>query len=252
MGSCCFANGLFYRQASFNILMTSMIASLILVALCFLAIPSFLGSKNIFGSSDSGYRLSLSLTIAALLLFFYIVYLWFELRSHSPLFEEFEDDEVDVDQEAAELILSPVSATSWLVVSLTCLIICAWNTTSDLNRISFGGSGMFIGFILFPFLGNVTDFTQACLVATRNRMDIIILVTLGSGMQILLFTLPVLMILGRIIRQPMTLEIGMFELVVTFISLFTVNQTIRSGISDYLLGATYISLCVVPSELEIS
>ena len=250
MGSCLFGNGVFYKQTTFDVFMTGMIASLILVALSFLAIPTFIMVMNTSSLPYGNNRyLKISWTIAGLLLFFYIVYLFFELRSHSDLYSGFEDNESEEDQgtnlEPAEVILSPTPAILWLIISVICLILCVWNVTSRVNDISFRNNGMFIGFILFPFLGNITDFIQACIVASRNHMDLTILVTLGSSMQILLFTLPVLVFVGRVIQQPMTLEFGMFELVTTFISLFIVNLSIQLGTSNYLLGATYISLCVV-------
>lgn len=110
-----------------------------------------------------------------------------------------------------------------------------------IKEMKFDNGKMFTAFILFPFLGNTTDYIQACLVASKNLTNITILVTLGSSMQILLFTLPFLVVLGWIIHEPMTLQFELFEIVATFISVFVINLSL-AGRSNYLLGMTYISL----------
>lgn len=172
---------------------------------------------------------------------------FFELRSHSYLFTENDEDnegeeeDGDLKAETADLILSPIPVIFWLFVSFTCVIICTRNLIEHIKEIKFDNAKMFTAFILFPFLGNMTDYIQACLVASKSLTDITILVTLGSSMQILLFTLPFLVVLGWIIHEPMTLQFGLFELVATVIGVFVINLSLV-GRRNYLLGITYIAV----------
>jgi Ca2+:H+ antiporter len=77
----------------------------------------------------------------------------------------------------------------------------------------------------------------AVTVALKNKMALSLGVALGSSIQIALLVGPLLVLAGWAIGQPLTLEFGLFETVVAFISVFLTNGIVSDGASNWLEGA---------------
>ena len=246
MGSCFLAHGMRYREGSFNHLRSDSISSLNAIAMCCLVIPSILHRlSEAHGTTPSNdLMLTISHGIAIVLLILYILYLTFSLRTHSDVLdpEQYETDSSADSTNAAGLSLGPIAASIWLAVSLTWVTLCTVVVVSSLQVSTWKGKKSFFGFVLFPFLGNLTDYLSACKVALRNNLDMTILVTVGSSMQLLFFTLPALVILGWIIHEPMTLGLHLFETATVFLGVLVVTFVIANGKSNYLCGAMCIAL----------
>jgi len=73
-------------------------------------------------------------------------------------------------------------------------------------------------------------------------MNLAVNIALGSGLQIALLVTPLLVILGWIIGQPMSLYFQTFETVVFFVSVLVANYLILDGKSNYLEGAMLIGM----------
>lgn len=223
---------------------TKSISSLNLIALCFLLIPSTLyklGSGEHKAQFDRTMILSHGTSIILMIL--YIIYLFFTLKTHSNAYDEnLESDEEDTISNAVNDSLGPIAAIAWLAVSLLGVVVCMIALLSIIESSNFKANRTFIGLILFPFLGNVTDYVSACVVASKNQLDITILVTVGSSMQIMLFTWPFLVIVSWIIDQPMIPNLDLFEAAVVFLGVFVSSSMIQSGRTNYLVGAMCISL----------
>lgn len=59
-----------------------------------------------------------------------------------------------------------------------------------------GLSEAFLGLIVLPIAGNACEHITAVLVAYKDKMDLAIGVALGSSIQIAIFVLPVLVLIG--------------------------------------------------------
>lgn len=191
--------------------------------------------------------LILSRGTSIVLLILYCLYLYFQLKSHSKLFEaETEDGGEDKEPE----ILGPVAASICLIVVTILVAACAEYLVGSIDSIvaSSGISKTFIGLILIPIVGNAAEHVTACVVAYKDKMDLAIGVAIGSSMQIALFVTPFLVVLGWIIGQDMTLRFQTFETVVLFVSVLVVNYLIQDGKSNYLEGfmclGTYIIIAI--------
>ena len=243
MGSCFLVHGMRYEQGRFNYFSTHTIVDLNVMAMCCLLIPPAL--YIITGTDDTtdfdGVRLILSHGVAITFLCLYILYLLFSLKTHSDIFV-LEEDAIETSADAANFSLGPIAASIWLAVSLTSVTLCTVALVSSIQGSTWKAKRMFLSLVLFPFLGNVTDYTSALVVALKNRLDIVILVTIGSSLQLLLFTLPFLVILGWRINEPMTLDLPIFETVTVFLGVFVVSHVVKNGRSDFLCGATCIAL----------
>ena len=68
---------------------------------------------------------------------------------------------------------------------------------SDVSEKS-GLSQAFLGLIILPIAGNACEHITAVLVAYKDKMDLAIGVALGSSIQIAIFVLPVLVLIGYV------------------------------------------------------
>lgn len=184
--------------------------------------------------------LVLSHGTAIILLVIYVLYLIFQLRTHTDLFDEEQhaDDGEDGKQQEPE-ILSPPAAGVALVLITICVAVCAEFLVGSIDSIVASAhiSKTFIGLILLPIVGNAAEHVTAVVVAMKNKMDLAIGVAIGSSMQIALLVTPFLVILGWIMGQNMTLHFETFETVVFFLSVLITNYLIIDGmyISEYFL-----------------
>lgn len=175
---------------------------------------------------------------AIILLVLYVLYLVFQLKTHSDLFDERPDDEEEhsspedggegPEQHEEEVTLNPWAAGIALVVITLIVAICAEFLVGSINTIVETAhiSKTFIGLILLPIVGNAAEHVTAVVVAYKNKMDLAIGVAIGSSMQIALLVTPFLVILGWIIGQDMTLHFKTFETVVFFLSVLITNYLI--------------------------
>jgi Ca2+:H+ antiporter len=136
------------------------------------------------------------------------MYLVFQLRTHSNLFDAELQASGDHDGEAEEPTMGPIAAAAVLVVTTILVAVCADFLVGSIDEIVEGGyiSKAFIGLILIPIVGNAAEHVTAVVVAIRNKMDLAMGVAIGSSIQIALLVTPFLVIVGWIIGQPMTLH----------------------------------------------
>lgn len=243
MGSCFFVHGIRYQEGHFNSFTTDTDTSLTFIALCCLLIPSTL-YMVVEAGWDRNSNLVLSHGIAQILLLLHILFNFFSLRTHSEPFDDRESlgHEEDTSAYAAGWSLGPVAAIIWLVVTLTCVTLCTLALVSSIQISTWKGNISFLGFVLFPFLGNVADYLSAIEFAWKDDLDTTIRVTIGSSMQLLLFTLPILVTLGWIIGEPLTFHLDIFESAIVFFGVLVVKYLVSKGRSNYLDGAICIAL----------
>lgn len=106
-------------------------------------------------------------------------------------------------------------------------------------------SEAFIGLIILPIVGNAAEHVTAVSVATKNKMDLAIGVSVGSSIQIAIFITPLVVILGWCMDKDMSLYFTLFETICLFVTAFVVNFLVLDGRSNYLEGALLIAAYVI-------
>ena len=218
-------------------------ASLILPATLFWASTS--GNSTYSKEKAQEDVLILSRGTAIVLLILYVLYLFFQLRSHADLFDEEQDnssaennggsnsqqheEEFNPHEKKEGDTLPPIPAAIALVLITICVAICAEFLVDSIDSIvsRFAISKTFVGLILLPIVGNAAEHVTAVVVAWKNKMNLALGVAIGSSMQIALFVTPALVLLGWAIGQPMNLRFETFETVVFFISVLVVNYLLQ-------------------------
>lgn len=213
-------------------------SSLMIVSLASFIVPSVLYST--FTSSESldpeRNALVLSYNASMILLTFYIIYLYFQLKSHHHLFTDEEPGE------SSEL--DPWAASIVLIIATVGVIVCSSYLIDSIDGIvdAFHVSWAFIGLIIIPIPSNAITYFTALNAAMKNRLGLAIVVAIHSTLQISLFVTPSLVILGWIIGQPMTICFNTFEATVLFLAVLVMNFLIRDGQSNYIEGALLIGM----------
>ncbi|KAK1149324.1 Vacuolar calcium ion transporter [Aspergillus melleus] len=256
LGCCFFVGGLRYSEQTFNSTVASTMSSLMTVASASLIIPATLYASlsSSTNSKDTQKNiLILSHGTAIILLILYVMYLYFQLKTHAELFEEANSDNdaenqgQDSEEAEEEHLLSPWAATVALVIVTILVAICADYLVGSIDSIveKTGMSRTFIGLILIPIVGNAAEHVTAVVVAWKGKMDLAIGVAVGSSLQIALFVTPFLVILGWIMNIEMTLHFHIFETVAFFISGLVVTFLIQDGKSNYLEGGLCLGMYVI-------
>jgi Ca2+:H+ antiporter len=256
MGMCFFFGGLRHRgitgagtEQTFSSVMAQTTCSMMTLSSASLVLPAALYAILDQSHSDEDEKnrsiLILSRGTAIILLCLYALYLVFQLRTHSNLF----DAENQTAEEHAEETpnLGPIAAVSVLVVTTLLVAICADYLVGSIDYIveSAGISKNFIGLILIPIVGNAAEHVTAVVVAIRNKMDLAMGVAIGSSIQIALGVTPFLVIVGWIIGRDMSLHFETFETVAFAVSVLVVTYTVQDGKSNYLEGAMLLGLYII-------
>jgi len=140
------------------------------------------------------------------------------------------------DSETPKLSVYAAIALMLSVAGLTG-IIAEFLVGSIDGLVSQGGiSREFVALILLPLVGNAAEHICAVTVSIKDKLDLSLAVAVGSSIQIALFVIPFLVILGWIIGQPLSLEFDVLETITLFVAIVIVNQAISDGKSNWLEG----------------
>ncbi|POW03316.1 hypothetical protein PSTT_11188 [Puccinia striiformis] len=187
-----------------------------------------------------------------------------EGSSHpEPIEEEEEEEEVPT--------LNPISAIILLALSTALVGVTSEWLVDSINGITRTGviSEAWVGLILLPIVGNAAEHLTAVSVSVKDKLDLSLVrmicqvelqsnsnlltfrphfsmaVAVGSSIQIALFVVPLLVILGWIMDKPLTLLFDPFESITLFLSVLIVNYTRSSKLDRRLyLMCVYVIVAV--------
>ena len=100
-----------------------------------------------------------------------------------------------------------------------------------------GLTDFFVGLVLVPIIGNAAEHSSAVLMARKNRMDLAVNIAVGSSVQVALFVAPVLVFLGVLFGQPMTLAFRPFEVVSVTLAVLIAQAVMNDAETNWLEGA---------------
>lgn len=97
-----------------------------------------------------------------------------------------------------------------------------------------GLSKAFIGLIILPIVGNISEYVTVVTVAVNRKLDLAIAVAVGSSIQIALCVTPIIVIAGWLLQVDFPLTFNVFELTVLFGAVLLVNLLILNDSSSTL------------------
>jgi Ca2+:H+ antiporter len=202
----------------------------------------------------------LSSAVAIVLIAVYALTLLFSMKTHSYLYDLGVEDVAEANQIAADTdkprtppgkqVHHSVNVKLWATILLACtvgvaveseLLVSSLEVATD----ALGLTALFTGVILLPIVGNAAEHATAVAVAMKDKMELSISVAVGSTLQIALFVAPLLVLLGRLMGQPMDLDFNPFELVAVAVAVLIANSISSDGRSNWLEGALLLAAYVV-------
>jgi Ca2+:H+ antiporter len=245
------AGGFKYKEQFFNRENTGLQASMLFLAIIGLAVPTVL--VNTVNPEDGGGGINvenqvsiqiLSDTLAFLLLAVYIVGIIFTFFTHKQVFTQPHSREHQQEQEEEgskekhithwskkkSFFLLGLSMVGVIVISE--ILIGSVEATTE----EFGFGELFVGAIIVGIVGNAAEHSSAIILARKGKIDLSIGIAAGSGTQIALFVVPILVIAGIIMNKPFTLVFTLFELATIFLAAIILNLISHDGKSNWFEG----------------
>jgi Ca2+:H+ antiporter len=226
--------------------------------------------------------LAFSRGTAVVLFVLYIAYIYFELGSHKHLFDPppdestaqdygnvtvqqetrqgtrqdtqqgtEQDTQQNVQQDVQQDMQQDTPPPSTLLTSVTVLfcsgagiMLCSHflldsiDETSKVTHIS----KTFIATILIPIASNAPECATVVGASRRGKIDFAVGVIVSSILQIALCVIPVLVMLGWVIHQPMTLNFDTFQTIMLFLAILLVNHLLQNGKYTYMHGLVLVGL----------
>jgi Ca2+:H+ antiporter len=256
------AGGFKHKEQFFNKENTGVQSSMLFLAVIGLAIPTVLATTALkpVDTSDQTKIQFLSDAIAFLLLAVYVAGIIFTFITHKHLFsvqlspETREEGKEKVEQikgreedhkhwsKKKSFVLLGLSMAGVVIVS-EILVGSIEATTKE-----FGFGELFVGAIIIGIVGNAAEHSSAIILARKGKIDLSIGIAAGSGTQIALFVVPILVIAGIVMGRPFTLVFTIFELVSVFLAAIILNLIAHDGKSNWfegvLLTAVYIAIAI--------
>lgn len=245
LGLAFLSGGLRFHVQDYNPLAARAYASMMLLAVISMAIPS--SFRRFFGAEEGFQHAGvLDTSVAVVLLATYGLYLVYQLRTHTEAFAEAGDAAGGAHDAAAHgahwslpraggTLLAASVAAAWLSE----ILVGAAEQTGH----ALGMSPTFIGLILLAGVGGAAEIGSAIAMGRRNKMDLSVGIALGSCIQIALFVAPSLVLLGGLIGpKPFTLSFNRGEMGFLFISVLLGGLVAADGRSNWFKGVQLLAV----------
>jgi Ca2+:H+ antiporter len=242
MGLSMFFGGLRYKEQEFKPIVARVNGSSMTLAAIAILLPTLAFYTS--GSVETPAIEKLSITVAIVLIFVYVMTLIFSLKTHSYLYEVSLVELETTGEHKPNLWL-------WLGILLVSTVAVAFESEIFVGVVEEATKGLgltplFTGVILLPLVGGAAEYVTAVGVALKNNMDLSVSVAMGSSLLVALLMGPLLVLVGVAISQPMDLSFNLFEVVAVSVAVIVANLISLDGKSNWLEGmlllATYIIL----------
>ena len=242
--------GISHKEQSFNRENAGLQSSMIFLSIIGLAIPTLL-AITVFQSDSVNGEIKIQLlsdSLAIILLCVYIAGIIFTFVTHKYLF-------TSTVHSNESNTLSSVNLKYWskkksfliLGFSMLGVVVVSEILVGSVEETgkSLGFGEMFVGAIIVGIVGNAAEHSSAILLARRGKIDLSIGIAAGSGTQIALFVVPILVFAGIALGQPFTLEFTIYELVTLFLAAIILNLIAHDGKSNWFEGVMLTSVYII-------
>merc|ERR1712070_859275 len=204
---------------------------------------------TLLGMAETAAKaLVVSRCVSVLLLLTYCGYVYFQLVTHTFLYDE---DEGGDDDDEEEPILGVWGAIFWLAVITVFISLLSEYMVDALEGAAenWGVPDLFLGTIIIPIVGNAAEHAAAIIFAVKNKMELALGIAVGSATQIALFCLPALVLTGWAFDYNLSLDFRPFEAFALLMTILIVGFSISAGESNWLQGLLLVvAYCVVSAS----
>jgi Ca2+:H+ antiporter len=248
LGLSIIAGGFRYKEQSFSRENIGVQSSMLFLAIIGLAVPTILATTILSPSENQGQVQLLSDALAVILLIVYILGIVFTFITHKHLFtppetaEDMQESHGTHWSKKKSFLFLAASMAGVIVVSE--ILVASVETTG--KELGFGQ--LFVGAVIVGIVGNAAEHSSAILLSLKGKIELSIGIAAGSGTQIALFVVPILVFAGIAIGQPFTLVFTLLELATIFLAAIILNLIVHDGRSNWfegvMLTAVYIIIAI--------
>jgi Ca2+:H+ antiporter len=254
--------GLKYKEQFFNKENTGYQSSMLFLAIIGLAVPTILAT-TVTEVRHQGIIQMISDLLAFVLLGVYIASIIFTFVTHKHLFsissmerEERNDDGTrnqgskisqDLHDRYNDLHWSKKRSIILLGASIIGVVIVSEVLVSSVEVTikKFGFSEMFVGAIIVGIVGNAAEHSSAIMLARKDKLDLSIGIAAGSGTQVAIFVVPILVISGIVVNRHFNLVFTIYELAVVFLSAIILNLIAHDGKGNWFEGIMLTTVYII-------
>lgn len=194
----------------------------------------------------------ISQIISILLIIAYLVYVFFQVRTHHGIYDAiFEHDEhrdEDKHEDAAKPKLTMTECIIALVIAVALVSIIAYILVNEIEPVieKRRVSDAFMGLILVPLVEKFAEHLTAIDEAWDNQMNFALSHVLGATLQTALFNAPLAVIVswGLHKQNYLDLNFDIFNLVMLLLAIITVGRFLQDQKSNYLEGSLLVILYI--------
>jgi len=235
-----------FKEQSFSKENVGFQSSMLFLAIIGLAVPTILAS--VLNSSEGAAKIQLvSDALAFILLGVYILGIVFTFVTHKHLFVHVAEDKQGGSEGPKDVPWSKKRSILLLLASMAGVVavseILVGSVEETGRELGFGQ--LFVGAIVVGIVGNAAEHSSAIMLARKGKIDLSIGIAAGSGTQVALFVVPILVIAGILLGQHFTLEFTLFELVTLFLAAIILNLIVHDGRSNWFEGAMLVAVYMI-------
>ena len=241
LGASFFFGGLRNGLQRFNSRVAGLDSTLLVLAVIGLFVPAVFAFSQGAGTG-SGHRIEESVVISGVLLVLYFVNLFYRFRHPEEVLGGGEGPEEHAGP------AWPVSvALGVLGLAAVFLAILSEQLVDSIDPFieQFDLTPFFVGVILIPTIGNLSEHLVGVQLAVKDRMDFSMAVSIGSSLQVALFVAPVMVILGLLVGQPMDLVFEPLEVAAVAAAAGICALVSLDGESNWLEGALLMGVYAI-------
>lgn len=232
-----FAGGLKFKEQRFNAMAAGVSSSLLIIAFAGLSIPTIFYH---FVTRD--HLEPLSFGVSAILAVLYVCGVLFTFITHRHLFDTAEE-------------LHKVRTPEWSIARAVLVLAAALAVVGYLagvleRTLEEAGRDLhltktFVGVIVIGAITNVAENLSAIRYARRDMIDLSMQIGMSSAIQIVLFVVPALVLIGALSGHPFTIHFSLFELACMLLPVMITNHLAADGQCNWLEGLQLVALYAI-------
>ncbi|KAI7758694.1 hypothetical protein LZL87_007085 [Fusarium oxysporum] len=255
LGACFFVGGMLKEEQEFNEAISEAGSGLLLTAGVVLALPTVfeygVGNGESLTAANLNHKtLQISRIISVLLIIAYLVYVFYQARTHhgiyAAVFEQDEHNDRDKHKDQAKAKLTLTECIIALVIAVGLVAWTAVILVMQIEHVIERGdvSDAFMGLILVPLVEKLAEHLTAIDEAWDNQINLAMSHVLGATLQTALFNAPLAVVVSWGLNKGLDLNFAIFDLVMLILAILTVGRFLQDQKSNYLEGFLLIILYV--------
>ncbi|KAH7242467.1 hypothetical protein BKA59DRAFT_401445 [Fusarium tricinctum] len=255
LGACFFVGGMLEDEQEFSEAISEAGSGLLLTAGVVLALPTVFqygigNAESVPLESLDHKTLQISRIVSVLLIIAYLVYVFFQARTHHGIYDAvFEQDEHKDRDKHKDEAKAKLTLTECIIALVLAVGLVAWTAVILVMQIEFviergDVSDAFMGLILVPLVEKLAEHLTAIDEAWDNQINLAMSHVLGATLQTALFNAPLAVVVSWGLGKTLDLNFAIFDLVMLILAILTVGRFLQDQKSNYLEGFLLIILYV--------